>query len=167
MGLHDSHPPAKDVDRVILAAPRDAATMAARRGAKRSTVLLYSAVAAGCVIGSSLRYVVGALQQQLGFGFPWGTLFVNVTGSFLIGFYAALTGPDGRFVASPHHRQFFMTGICGGYTTFSTFSLETLRLIQMGDPMAAGLNVAASMLGSLVAVWVGYALATLLNRLRR
>jgi len=119
------------------------------------------------VVGGVARFLVSVLFiSQLGNGFPWGTLFVNVTGSFIIGFYAALTGPDGRLLASPRQRQFVMVGICGGYTTFSAFSLEMLRLVQSGDMQGALLNLGISVVGWLSAVWVGHALATRLNRLR-
>jgi CrcB protein len=127
----------------------------------------YISVALGSVFGGVARYLVSVLfVSQLGDGFPWSTLFVNVTGSFIIGFYSALTGPDGRLLASPRQRQFVMVGICGGYTTFSAFSLETLRLVQSGNVHAASLNLGISVVGWLTAVWIGHALATRLNRLR-
>lgn len=133
----------------------------------RQSLELYAAVALGSVIGGVLRALASlTLPVVLGTGFPWATLFVNVTGSFLIGFYAALTGPDGRMLAGPRQRQFVMTGICGGYTTFSMFSLETLRLWQTGHAAAAALNVGVSIITWLVAVWLGYGLATRLNRLK-
>ena len=88
-----------------------------------------------------------------------------MTGSFLIGFYAALTGPDGRLFVSPRQRQFVMVGICGGYTTFSAFSLETLRLAQSGNIQGAFFNLFVSVVGWLTAVWLGHALAARLNRL--
>lgn len=128
---------------------------------------IYASVAAGSVIGGSLRYLVSLAMHPFGAAFPWSTLFVNVTGSLLIGLYAALTGPDGRFIAGPRRRHFVMTGICGGYTTFSAFSLETLRLIQAGDMAAAGTNIALSVIGALAAVWLGYAWGMRFNRLRR
>ena len=125
----------------------------------------YVSVALGSVVGGVARYLVSVLfVSQIGDGFPWSTLFVNVTGSFLIGFYAALTGPDGRVRASPRQKQFVMVGICGGYTTFSAFSLETLQLVQSGNLHAASLNLGISVVGWLAAVWVGHALATRLNR---
>jgi fluoride exporter len=133
----------------------------------RDRVALYAAVIAGSVIGAVLRATASlALPAVLGTGFPWGTLFVNITGSFVIGFYATLTGPDGRMLAGPRQRQFVMTGICGGYTTFSMFSLETLRLWQSGHPTAAGLNVVISIVTWLAAVWLGHSLAARLNRLK-
>lgn len=134
----------------------------------RAGLRLYLAVALGSVLGGTLRWLASeALLHGLGPGFPWGTLFVNVTGSFAIGFYAAATGPDGRLFPGPAQRQFVMAGICGGYTTFSIFSLETIRLLEAGALRIAALNVAVSVTLWLVAVWAGFALATRLNRLRR
>ena len=133
----------------------------------RDTAGSYMSVALGSLVGGVARYLVSVLfVSQIGDGFPWGTLFVNVTGSFVIGFYSALTGPDGRLLASPRQRQFVMVGICGGYTTFSAFSLETLRLVQSGNLHAASLNLGISVVGWLGAVWIGHALASRLNRLR-
>lgn len=133
----------------------------------RHASILYAGVALGSVIGSVLRSLVSVASiALLGPGFPVGTLFVNVAGSFLIGFYATLTGPDGRVFAGPRARQFVMAGLCGGFTTFSMFSLETLRLVQHGRPLAAGLNVGLSAVLWLAAVWLGHILALRLNRLR-
>jgi len=126
----------------------------------------YISVALGSIVGGVARYLVSVLfVSQFGSGFPWATFFVNVTGSFIIGFYAALTGPDGRLFVSPRQRQFVMVGICGGYTTFSTFSLETFRLVQSGNLQAASLNLSISVVGWMTAVWLGHALAARFNRL--
>ena len=126
----------------------------------------YISVALGSIVGGVARYLVSVLfASQFQDGFPWATLFVNVTGSFFIGFYAALTGPDGRVFVSPRQRQFVMVGICGGYTTFSAFSLETLRLVQSGNVQAASLNIFISVMGWMAAVWIGHVLAARLNRL--
>jgi fluoride exporter len=131
-----------------------------------NTASLYLAVSLGAVIGSVLRALVSlASLAMFGPGFPWGTLSVNVVGSFVIGFYSTLTGPDGRVLAGSRSRQFVMAGICGGFTTFSAFSLETLRLGQSGHWPLAGLNVIMSVVAWLVAVWLGHMLATRLNRL--
>ena len=126
----------------------------------------YVSVALGSIVGGVARYLVSVLfLSQFGDGFPWGTLFVNVTGSFIIGFYAALTGPDGRLFVSPRQRQFVMVGICGGYTTFSAFSLETLRLVQSGNFGTASAYILVSIMTWMVSVWIGHALAARLNRL--
>jgi CrcB protein len=130
-----------------------------------SHAILYGYIATGSVIGGVARYLASLIIQS-GPGFPWATLFVNVTGSFIIGFYSTLSGPDGRLFASARQRQFVMTGFCGGYTTFSTFSLETFRLLEGGMTQTAFLNIAVSVVTWLVAVWLGYALASRLNRLK-
>lgn len=139
---------------------------AARRRETIDTAILYAYVTAGSMIGSCARYLVGVALQTAGPAFPWGTLFVNITGSFVIGFYAAITGPDGRLFASARQRQFVMTGICGGYTTFSAFSLETFQLVRGGHLSIGALNIAVSIVSWLVAVWLGHTLATRLNRLK-
>jgi CrcB protein len=95
-----------------------------------------------------------------------GTLLVNVTGSFIIGFFATLTGPDGRLLVRTETRQFVMVGICGGYTTFSSFSLQTLNLIHDGEMKLATANIALSFVLCLLAVWLGYAAAASLNQLK-
>jgi CrcB protein len=144
---------------------RDAST--SRRVSIVTSTRLYAAVGIGSVIGGTLRWLASELLHHwLCAGFPWGTFFANVTGSFLIGFYAALSGPDGRLFASPVQRHFMMTGICGGYTTFSIFSYETVRLLQAENFQLASLNVGLSLIGWFVAVWGGFALATRINRLR-
>lgn len=155
--------------RKLDADAQTAAAQAVKSGppAFRHKLELYAAVILGSVIGSVLRALASlAFQDCCGPGFPWATLFVNVTGSFVIGFYAALTGPDGRLFAGPRQRQFVMTGICGGYTTFSMFSLETLRLWQMGHWAVAGVNVGVSIVTWLGAVWLGHGIAARLNRLK-
>jgi CrcB protein len=130
-----------------------------------NTAILYACVAAGGMFGSVARYLAG-LAIPLISGFPLATLFVNITGSFIIGFYSTLSGPDGRWLASTRQRQFVMTGFCGGYTTFSSFSLETFRLLHAGMRATALINIAVSVVTWLIAVWLGYALANRLNRLK-
>jgi CrcB protein len=126
----------------------------------------YISVALGSIVGAVARFLVSVLfVQQFGDGFPWATLFVNVTGSFAIGFYAALTGPDGRLFVSVRQRLFVMVGICGGYTTFSAFSLETLRFVQSGNAHAAAVYLLVSAVTWIASVWLGHALAARLNRL--
>ncbi len=124
-------------------------------------------VAIGGALGSVARYGCSLMVAQwIGEAFPWGTLMINVAGSLLIGFFAALTGPDGRVLVSPGIRQFVMVGICGGFTTFSSFSLQTLNLARDGDMLRAGGNVVGSVALCLVAVWLGWAGATALNQSR-
>ena len=126
----------------------------------------YVSVALGSIVGAVARFLVSVLfVSQFGDGFPWGTLFVNVTGSFVIGFYAALTGPDGRLFVSARQRLFVMVGICGGYTTFSAFSLETLRFVQSGNAHTALIYLLVSAVTWIASVWLGHALAARLNRL--
>ena len=130
-------------------------------------MITYFWIAIGGAIGSVARYgASNMLAGAVGAPFPWGTLFVNVTGSFVIGFFATLTGLGGRITATNDAREFVMVGLCGGYTTFSAFSLQTLRLVQDGEPARAGLNVVASVVLCLVAVWLGHLAAAALNAAR-
>lgn len=136
------------------------------RDERRWLAQLYLAVAVGSVIGSVLRWGVSAAAIAcLGALFPWGTLFANVTGSLAIGFYARLTAPGGRLFAGPRMRHFVMTGVCGGYTTFSVFSLETLQLAQQAAALAM-VYIVSSIATWLAAVWLGDALAARINRLK-
>lgn len=127
--------------------------------------MTYLYVALGGALGSLARFALsGAIARSLQEVFPWGTLIVNITGCFIIGFFGALTGPEGRVLVPPDLRQFVMVGICGGYTTFSSFSLQTLNLARDGDPVRAGLNVVASVGLCLVFVWAGAVAAGALNQ---
>jgi CrcB protein len=129
--------------------------------------LAYLYVALGGALGSVLRFWLNDLVlAKTGPGFPWGILVINVTGSFLIGVLAAFTDPDGRLLVPPSFRHFMMVGICGGYTTFSSFSLETLRQMQDGDWLRAGANVVLSVVLCLIAVWLGYHLGAMFNSMR-
>jgi CrcB protein len=127
----------------------------------------YLWVAIGSALGGVARYwCSGAAARLFGETFPWGTVIVNIVGSFVIGFFATLTGPDGRVYASSIVRQFVMLGICGGYTTFSSFSLQTLNLMNDGEWLRAGGNVVVSVVCCMVAVWIGHVLASGLGALR-
>ncbi|TAN60673.1 MAG: fluoride efflux transporter CrcB [Magnetospirillum sp.] len=125
----------------------------------------YALVALGSAIGGTLRYwLSGLIANSFGATFPWGTIAINVTGSAAIGFFATLTGPDGRAFVPSEWRTFFMIGICGGYTTFSSFSLQTLTLAQDGEWLPAGMNILLSVALCLLAVWLGHAGAMVLNK---
>lgn len=114
-------------------------------------------VAVGSAVGGASRYALAlAIQERAGLAFPWGTLVVNVTGSFLLGFLFRWTVSTH---ASPELRALLTTGFCGGYTTFSTFSLETVRLMEDGEYRRAGLYVAASVVVALAATLAGMAAA--------
>jgi CrcB protein len=124
----------------------------------------YLWIALGSALGGMARYgCANLIAARFGTGFPLGTLVINILGSFVIGFFSALTGPGGRFAVSTNAGLFVTVGLCGGYTTFSSFSLQTLALAQNGAWGRAGLNVAASIVLCLIAVWLGYAAATILN----
>ena len=118
-------------------------------------------------MGSVARFwVSGAFARWFGEAFPWGTIFANVTGSFVIGFLFTLTAADGRFNWPETARNLFMAGISGGYTTVSTFSLQTLCLIHERQWLNAGLNVFGSVFACLVVVWLGHSLGLLFSRAR-
>ena len=124
----------------------------------------YIWIGLGAGLGGMLRYWCSGMAARLGAEtFPWGTLSINVLGSSFIGFFATLSGPQGRLLVAPNTRLFVMTGICGGYTTFSTFSLETLRLLQDRQWGLAALNITASVGLCLLGVWLGHQLAMLLG----
>ena len=130
-------------------------------------MITYLWIAVGGALGSVARFgMSSAIAGWFGATFPWGTILVNISGSFVIGFFATLTGPDGRVLVSGDIRQFVTVGICGGYTTFSSFSLQTLNLVQDGELMQAGLNVIGSVALCLAAVWLGHVAATSLNLIR-
>lgn len=128
---------------------------------------IYLAVALGSAIGGVARYALsGWIASGFGETFPWGTLIVNVTGSFVIGFFATLTAPDGRVFAGATTRQFVMAGLCGGYTTFSSFSLQTLDLMRDEEWLYAGANVVGSVVLCLMSAWLGHVAASAVNQLK-
>jgi CrcB protein len=130
---------------------------------------LYLLIALGGALGSVLRFFLnGVITPHVGDADAWiATLAINVTGSFLIGFIFTLTEPGaGRWFASSETRLFLMTGVCGGYTTFSSFSLQTLNLVRDGYALRAGASISGSIVFCLVGVWLGHLLAAFINQSR-
>lgn len=123
----------------------------------------YLLIAVGGALGSVARYwMAGAIDERHSTGFPWGTVLVNILGSFVIGVAAALIA--GRSGWGDNARLFVMVGICGGFTTFSSFSLQTLALLRDGDLLRAGGHIAVSVIACVVATWAGIALVQAFER---
>ena len=128
---------------------------------------VYFWIAIGSALGGVSRFwLSGVVARAFGETFPWGTLIVNVTGSFLIGVIAALTVPDGRVFIGSTARLAIMAGFLGGYTTFSSFSLQTLALMQDGEWWFAAANILLSVIVCMLAVWAGFALASSVNAMK-
>jgi CrcB protein len=120
-------------------------------------------VLVGGALGSLLRYIVAVAMTPVSVRMPLGTLLINVTGSFVIGFFDAVTLSHGRYPVPEAARLFVMVGFCGGFTTFSSFSLQTLDLLRAGAVGRALLNVLASVVLCVLAVFLGHVLASGLN----
>ena len=120
-------------------------------------------VMAGGALGTLARYLVSIIAAPISGTLPWGTILTNISGSFVIGFFGTLTLAGGRFPVSESLRLFVMIGICGGYTTFSSFSLQTLDLLRAGATLRAMGNIVLSVALCLAAVALGHALAARLN----
>lgn len=113
-------------------------------------------VALGGAVGAVLRYLTNAgAKQAFGPGYPYGTLIVNIVGSFLMGFLVVILARKG----GNHLAPFLMTGVLGGFTTFSAFSLDTLTIWERGEPVSAFIYVAVSVLVSLAAIVAGLSVA--------
>jgi CrcB protein len=124
-------------------------------------LVTWLAVALGSAFGGVARYGVGLLvARAVGAAFPWGTLLINILGSFVIGLFGALTLADGPMPASVELRAFVMVGICGGFTTFSSFSLQTVDLLQAGEAVPAALYIVASVALCVAGTFLGYWLAS-------
>lgn len=129
----------------------------------------YLFVALGSALGGVGRFWIGGLvaERMTKTIFPWNTLVVNVTGSFIIGILGALVAAEGKLLG-PNLRSFsyyfLMIGVCGGYTTFSSFSLQTLNLMRDGQWFYVFGNIIASVVVCLIAVWLGFLLGQILNR---
>lgn len=124
--------------------------------------LTWFAVAAGGALGSLARFwMTGAVTALTGPRFPWATLLINIVGSFVIGWVAGATITPERMGMHPDLRIFLMVGVCGGFTTFSAFSLQMLELLQTGYVVPALLYAAGSVLLCLLLVWGGWSLGRL------
>lgn len=129
-------------------------------------MLSYLWIGLGSALGGMARYwCSGLVAARLGETFPWGTIMVNIVGSFVIGFFATISGPDGRLLVPSLARQFVMLGFCGGFTTFSSFSLQTLNLVRDGEWWQAAGNIAVSVVLCLIAVILGHYAAATLNEM--
>ena len=118
-------------------------------------------VALGGAIGSAARYLVGGwFAVRFGAAFPYGTFVINVSGSFIIGFFLAFA--QDRVSISPYWRLFFAVGFVGGYTTFSTFEYEAIRLLQDGEMLLAAVYLMGSVVTGCVAAIAGIALGSLI-----
>ena len=120
-------------------------------------------VMAGGALGTLARYIVSVLALPISDRLPWGTIIINISGSLLIGFFGTFTLAGGGYAASDGLRLFVMIGVCGGYTTFSSFSLQTLDLIRAGGIGRAAVNIAVSVVMCVAAVAVGHLMAAQLN----
>ncbi len=127
--------------------------------------MTYFWIGLGGALGGMGRYwCSGVVARAFGETFPWGTIVVNVSGSLIIGFLATLMSPDGRLLVPPDARAFLAIGLLGGYTTFSSFSLQTLNLVRDGEWLWATANIFLSLTLCLAAVWLGYIGAAALSR---
>ncbi|KQQ91009.1 fluoride efflux transporter CrcB [Aureimonas sp. Leaf324] len=117
----------------------------------------------GGALGTFLRHAISVIALPISRDLPWGTILINIAGSFAIGLFGTLTLASGRFPASENLRLFVMIGICGGFTTFSSFSLQTLDLLRAGAVLRAMLNVALSVVLCVAAVAVGHLVASQFN----
>jgi CrcB protein len=117
----------------------------------------------GGAIGTLIRYLISILTTTAQHELPWSTIAINITGSFLIGFFGTLTLSNGRFPVSENVRLLVMVGLLGGFTTFSAFSLQTFELLRNGYIIRAGINVLASVILCLCAVAVGHSVAARFN----
>jgi fluoride exporter len=126
----------------------------------------YLLVAVGGAVGSVARYAV-TLAGTWAWGpeFPWGTIIINVVGSFVITFFGALTAPYGESAQGP--RILVMVGFCGGFTTFSSFSLQTFELAQTGHRVGVAANILLSVCLCLAAAWAGHYAAALLGTVHK
>lgn len=126
--------------------------------------MIYIWVFLGSALGGVTRYwVSGAVARRIGETFPWGTVIVNISGSFLVAFFGTLAAPQGSFPVSPDVRTFVMVGFCGGYTTVSSFALQTLNLARDREWRWAAANILISVVFCLTAAWLGFVAGVVTN----
>ena len=123
----------------------------------------YLWVTVGSALGGLLRYAITRMTLNMSAGFPYGTIFINILGSFVIGYFGTLTLQSGRYAASDNLRLFVMVGLCGGFTTFSSFSLQTFDLMRNGYFIRATLNIVGSVVLCICAVALGHLIAAHFN----
>ena len=121
--------------------------------------MIYLWIALGSALGGVLRYGLSRMMTPVSGSFPWGTVVVNVIGCFVIGYFGTLTMASGKYAVSENVRIFVMVGICGGFTTFSAFTLQTFELLRSGEWVRAIANVIVSVMVCLIAVAAGQAFA--------
>ena len=120
-------------------------------------------IALGGALGTLGRYGLAAAAMPISQALPWGTIIINIIGSFVIGFFGTLTLAHGRMPLPEAARLFVMVGVCGGFTTFSSFSLQTLDLLRGGHPMRAAVNIVVSVVLCVAAVTLGHLIAARFN----
>jgi len=129
--------------------------------AKTPGLVEYLVIMAGGALGSGARvWISWAVAMRFGESFPWGTILVNVSGCLAIGLFVGLTGPESPFLVAPLLRQAVALGVLGGFTTFSSFSIQTLALASDGQWFNASGNVVLSVVVCLAATWLGGMLAS-------
>jgi fluoride exporter len=130
----------------------------------------YLVIGLGGALGSMLRFFIGSvIDMSVRKGaspFSWGTIIVNITGCFIIGFIWTISASEGRILLSSYTRSFILIGILGGYTTFSSFGLQTFLLVQANQRWEAAANVLLSVVLCLLGVWLGAMLAGAINQMR-
>ena len=127
-------------------------------------MLGYLVVFLGAGVGGAIRHGMNIwVARWLGAHFPYHTFIINILGSFIIGFFSTMTVAHGRFPAPENLRLFVMVGICGGFTTFSAFSLQTLDLLRAGAPFRAGVNIVVSVVLCVLSVALGHYIASQIN----